>query len=304
MRWILIAILGGFTLTCGAAPRTEHVFIISIDGGNPDVMKRSRMPVLEKMVQEGAGTWTAQTIRPSLTLPAHTSMLTGVGADQHHITWNDWVPTNGVVRVPTIFSLAKPAGFSTAMFVGKEKFRQLLQPDSVDEFNYDQAHSIVVLKSDNGDHVVRNEGEVFAQVVATHAAEYIVKHKPNLCFIHFTDPDTVGHEFGWNSSEQLKAFADTDVALGIVLQAVRQAGIARRSVIIITADHGGYGKGHGQNIPANMLIPWIAWGQGVRKHFEITAPVNTCDTAATALWLLDVKPPAPLAGTVVTSAFK
>ena len=29
-----------------AAPRAEHVFIISIDGGNPEVMLRSPMPVL------------------------------------------------------------------------------------------------------------------------------------------------------------------------------------------------------------------------------------------------------------------
>jgi hypothetical protein len=53
-----------------------------------------------------------------------------------------------------------------------------------------------------------------------------------------------------------------------------------------------------------MTIPWIVWGQGVKKHFTITAPVNTCDTAATALWLLGVQPLATMAGTPVISAFK
>ena len=53
-----------------------------------------------------------------------------------------------------------------------------------------------------------------------------------------------------------------------------------------------------------MQIPWIAWGKGVKKHFEITAPMNTCDTAATARWLLGVQPLMPLDGAVVKSAFK
>ena len=36
-----------------AAPRAEHVFIISIDGGNPDEIQHSKMPVLKKLVKEG-----------------------------------------------------------------------------------------------------------------------------------------------------------------------------------------------------------------------------------------------------------
>jgi arylsulfatase A-like enzyme len=53
-----------------------------------------------------------------------------------------------------------------------------------------------------------------------------------------------------------------------------------------------------------MEIPWIAWGKGVKQGFTITAPVNTCDTAATALWLLNVSCPPSLDGTPVTSAFQ
>ena len=303
-RLIVLFVVCGFGLIASAAPRAEHVFIISIDGGKPAVIQQSKMPVLEKLVQKGACTWDAQTIHPSITLPAHTSMLTGVPMETHHISWNDWRPTNGIVGVPTIFAAAKQAGLSTAMFVGKEKFRHLLQPNTVDEFYYDRSNAVVVLKSDNGDKVVKKEGNIFARMVATNAARYILSHKPNLCFIHFTDPDTVGHEFGWGSPEQIKAFAEVDAALGMVRRAIEQAGIARHSVILISADHGGHGKGHGQGTPEDMTIPWIAWGQGVKKHFTITAPVNTCDTAATALWLLDVPPMTAMTGTPVTSAFK
>ena len=139
-----------FALAAFAKPRAEHVFIISIDGGNPAIMQRSQMPVLKKLVKEGAHTWVANTIIPPITLPAHASMLTGVNTNKHGITWNNWSPTNGVVRVPTIFTAAKQAGHSTAMFVGKEKFRHLVQPGTVDEFSFNSAESRVISKSDSG----------------------------------------------------------------------------------------------------------------------------------------------------------
>jgi len=303
-RIVATAVICVFSLAAGAAPRAAHVFIISIDGGSPAVINRSQMPVLQKLVKQGACTWTAQTIKPPITLPSHTSMLTGVQMEKHQVLWNSWVPTNGVVRVPTVFAAAKQAGFSTAMFVGKEKFRHLLQPGTVDEFCYNRAASKVVTKSDSGGTPMKKESNVSAKAVAANAAEYIVSHKPNLCFIHFADPDGVGHKFGWGSPEQIKAFAEVDAALDVVVKAIRKANLARRSVIIISADHGGHGKGHGLDIPEDMTIPWIAWGKGVKKRFEITTPVNTCDTAATVLWLLGLRPVSPLDGMAVTGAFK
>jgi predicted AlkP superfamily pyrophosphatase or phosphodiesterase len=303
-RLVVLAAVCGFTLAAGAAPRAEHVFIISIDGGSPAVIKQSRMPVLDKLATQGACTWTAQTIKPFVTLPAHTSMLTGVGPDKHRITWNSWKPTNGVVAVPTVFAVAKPAGFSTAMFVGKEKFRHLLQPGTVDEFSFNRAAAQVMPESQNGSNKMTAEDNTFARAVAANAAAYIVKHRPNLCFIHFTDPDAVGHKYGWGSPEQIKAFADVDAALGAVVNAVHQAGLAESSVLIISADHGGHKKTHGRSTPADVQIPWMAWGKGVKQHFEITAPVNICDTAATALWLLDLPRPSELDGTPVVSAFE
>jgi predicted AlkP superfamily pyrophosphatase or phosphodiesterase len=304
LRIVLFTVICGFSRPSGAAPRTEHVFIISIDGGKPATMRQSRMPVLNKLAKNGACTWSAQTIFPPITLPAHTSMLTGVPMEQHGLTWNDWQPTNGLVLVPTIFAAARPAGFSTALFAGKEKLSHLLLTNTVDEFYYDRSNAVMVLKSDNGDQVFKKEGCIAARAVATNAANYIRAHKPGLCFIHFADPDGVGHQFGWDSPEQIKAFEEADAALGIVMAAIKKAGIARRSVVIITADHGGHGKGHGKNIPEDMTIPWIVWGQGVKKHYAITNAVNVCDTAATALWLLDVPPLGEMTGVPVTSAFK
>ncbi|MBW3637655.1 MAG: alkaline phosphatase, partial [Armatimonadetes bacterium] len=131
----------------------------------------------------------------------------------------------------------------------------------------------------------------------------IIEQKPNLSFIHFADPDGAGHEFGWGTPQQVKAFADSDNALQTLRDAVKAAGIEKQSVFILSADHGGHDKTHGTNRPDDMTIPWIAWGAAVKPNFEIKTPVSTMDTAATALWLLEVPVPPSFEGKAVESAF-
>ena len=265
-----------------AQPRAQHVFIVSFDGGKPEVMKRSPMPLTIAMAQSGASTWNAQTVFPSITLVSHTSMLTGVQPVKHQIMWNDWFPNRGLVKVPTIFGLAHEMGYTTAMIAGKPKFRHLNVPGTLDYFGI-PSYS--------------------AEVVAKSAAKYIIERQPNLCFIHFADSDGAGHEFGWGTPQQVKAFADEDRALQILRDAVKAAGIEKSSVFLLSADHGGHDKTHGSNSPEDMTIPWIAWGAAVKPNFQIQTPVSTTDTAATALWLLDVPIPANFDGKPVESAF-
>ncbi len=277
-----------------AAPRAKHVFIVSFDQGNPDLMQRSAMPTFNGMAAAGAHTWSAYTIVPSVTLPAHTSMLTGVGPQAHQVLWNDYIPSNGIVKLPTIFSIAKEHGLVTAMFVGKEKFKHLILPGSLDAFVWPQP-------------------EDDAKAVAAAFAAQVGKLKPNLCFIHFLDPDVAGHKYGAHSPEKMEALAGCDAALKTIQDAIAAAGLADSSVMILTADHGSHdittkdGKRvgtHNTAETADVKIPWVAWGPGVKPNFTITAPVVQYDTAATALWLLGIPLPEYFWGRPVTSAFR
>ena len=304
MRFIpsVLAVILGLALPLHAAPRAQHVFIISIDGGKPAVIAESETPTLKKLAAEGAVTWQASTIFPPKTLPSHTSMMTGVGPDKHHVLWNAFTPIRGFVKVPTIFSLLKASDPQavTAMFVGKAKFRHLWLKDSLDLFDFGGPQTSAP---------VEGSAEVEAdkkpsQMVAKQAAAWVKEHKPRLAFVHFADPDSAGHKSGWGSPEQKEALKVTDQALWQFIEALKEAGIADQSVVIISADHGGHDKTHGDNIPDDMIIPWVVWGKGVKKSFTITAPVTTYDTAATALWLLDLPVPAEFDGKPVVSAFE
>lgn len=265
-----------------AEPRAKHVVIVSYDGGKPAVIQQSPVPVLSRVVQEGAHSWEAQTIFPSITLVSHTSMLTGVSPEKHQVNWNGWVPEKGRIATPTAMQFAHKAGLRTALFAGKDKFLHLDQPESLDDFA-----------------IPSNK----AKEIAEAAGKYIEEKKPNLLFVHFPDSDSAGHRYGWGSPEQIQAFADQDVALNTLLEALKTAGIEKDTVLIVSADHGGHDKTHGSRDPQDMTIPWIVWGKGVKPGYTITAPVTTYDTAATALWLLGLDVPADWDGKPVTSAF-
>jgi predicted AlkP superfamily pyrophosphatase or phosphodiesterase len=301
-RIFIVLTCAWVALLCGCATctqetarvRAHHVFIVSYDQGNPDLIEKTDLPLFHEMAAEGAHTWEAYTIVPSLTLPSHTSMLTGVGVQKHQILWNDYEPAKGYVQTPTIFKIAKEHGLTTAMFVGKEKFKHLAAPGTVDTFVWPQP-------------------EDDAKSVAAAFAAKVGESKPNLCFIHFRDPDSEGHAHGVNSPEKIQALKNCDEALKTIKDAVAAAGFLDDSVFILTADHGSHDykdangniRGtHGLPDAVDVTIPWVAWGKGVKKGFTVTAPVVQYDTAATALWVLGIPVPDSFWGRPVKTAFE
>jgi arylsulfatase A-like enzyme len=246
-----------------------------------DALLQAKAPFTQGLIPLGAASLRAQTILPSSTLPSHTSMLTGVSVARHKVTWNSWKPEEGFVKVPTVFEVAHRAGLSTAMFVGKDKFKHLERPESLDAF------AIPAYE---------------AEKVAAAAAAHIVTNQPRLLFVHLADADGAGHRFGWMSSAQMKAIARCDAAVQRVFAALDQAGLRESTAVIVTADHGGHLLTHGTDKPVDMTIPWIAVGSGVRPGLTVAAPITTYDTAATALELLGVPVPADWDGKPVAPA--
>jgi arylsulfatase A-like enzyme len=267
---------------------SSHVVVISIDGLRPDAIRTFGAETLQRLMREGSYSLEARTILPSVTLPSHTSMLTGVGPEVHGITWNDnRVATEGRVAVPTIFAQAHEAGLSTAAIVSKGKFHHLLVPGMVD-------------------HVDAPEGndKRFAHRTADQAVRYLETEKPNLMFVHFGEPDYAGHVFGWMGTAYGWAVRRADHAVERVLAAADRAFGEGNYTVILSADHGGHGRTHGTSDRRDVTIPWITWGKGVRAGSIIPAGIHTTDTAITALWLLGVEVPAPRTGRAVRSAFQ
>jgi predicted AlkP superfamily pyrophosphatase or phosphodiesterase len=260
----------------------QRVIIISEDGMRPDALAQARAPMHARLLREGAWSLRARTSRQASTLPAHAAMLSGFDVAEHGITWNSWRPERGFIKVPTVFTAAGSAGKGAAAFVGKRKLAHIARPGTVDVFE---------------------RPGFFCRKVAEQAAAYFVEKTPQIEFVHFSDPDERGHAKGWMSAEQLEAIAATDRCLATLIGAVERAGMAHETLVIISADHGGRGRNHSGHHQHDRLIPWIAWGAGVRPGHQIRAPVTTFDTAATALWALGHEPPPGLVGRPIVEAF-
>jgi predicted AlkP superfamily pyrophosphatase or phosphodiesterase len=267
---------------------TEHILVVSIDGLRPDAIAKFETPTLRRLMLEGSYTLQASTILPSKTLPSHTSMLTGLSPDLHGVSWNTNVSlTRRKAKVPTVFGLLRTEGYVTAAFFSKSKFTTLQEPGTLD---YSQAPG-------------GWSGYWRSDRTLRDVEQYLAKERPHLLFIHFADPDHVGHASGWMSAPYGEAVARIDSALERLLATAEQSFGACNFSIIVTADHGGHDKDHGSSDARDVTIPWIAWGRGVNSGV-LSRPVNTVDTAATVLWLMKVERPQVWSGKPVDEAFR
>jgi len=270
----------------------DHVLVISIDGLRPDAIQQFNAFTILRLMREGSYALTAQTILPSKTLPSHTSMLTGVDADAHGITWNDErVDDHGHVDVPTVFGLAKAEGFRTAAFFSKTKFHHLEAPNTID----------YVRSPKGGIFDFRWDASRTVKEVGRHLASR--SEAPNLLFVHIGEPDYAGHAFGWMGRAYGSAVRTADQAVAQLIEKAENRFGHGNFTVILTADHGGHDRNHGSEDPRDTTIPWIVWGKGVAAGVELPTGIRTMDTAATALWLLGVDAPPAWVGTARLNAF-
>ncbi|MGC4032504.1 MAG: alkaline phosphatase family protein [Tepidisphaeraceae bacterium] len=301
----VIALLFCASLARAAEPR---VLIVSIDGCRPDVALRADMPYFRWLMRNGCFTFLATTTPAAITLPSHTSMLTGVTIERHGISGNDdEAAEDQQLKVPTIFDLAKKAGISSGMASGKSKF--VLYDPPIDHSWHPNSKPATRKSKTTGQIISYSAGTVVTDdVVADHAVEIIEKYSPRLMFVHFGYNDSIGHSKGWGSAAQVAGLANTDAALGRVIVALKDKGVLDQTTIILSADHGGAGRVHGAKVVGSAFIPWIIVGPGVRKNVDLSQynswPVQTYDTFATACDVLGLQTPPGIDGTNVAPAFE
>lgn len=241
--------------------RAEHVVVVLVDGLRPDAITVEGAPFLHGKLAVCAYTLEAQTVRPSVTLPAHVSMVTGLPPSKHKVSWNRYSPRRGHVRKETVFDAAHRAGLSTAMFGGKEKLLHLVRPGVVD----------FVSTSD------RTSSEVLQE-----ALPYLSAQRPQLTLLHLPDVDVLGHRWGWMGKRQLEAVRETDRMLQRLFETLEA--FEESWAVILTSDHGGHGRHHDGATAPDTTIPWIVCGNEVDPA-ELP-PVSLTATAGTALEIL------------------
>jgi hypothetical protein len=288
IRFLAFAIFFTGLLT---AQGGRSVVVIGYDGLSAVGLAKAAAPVITRLRQSGAWTFHARAVLPTVSSPNWASMIMAATPAQHGVTSNDWQPDrftiapacHGIAATfPTIFGLLRqqrPAA-GIAIFHQWKDFARLVEP---------AAPSIVRRGSDAADTIQQ-------------AVAYLGSHQPDLLFIHLDSVDHALHHAGHLTPEYLAAIAEADRLTGLVLDALDRNGMRARTVLLLTADHGGSGKQHGGESMEEVEIPWIVAGPGVRPGVELRGPVNTFDTAATIASILGLQPPACWIGKPVAEA--
>lgn len=292
-----VVLVFAFTLAgCTTAPSgptgIQHVIVIGVDGMSPDGIHNADTPTMDYLMANGASTMQARAVLPTSSSSNWASMIMGADTEQHGITSNGWERESHVLPAvvhgeedifPTIFSVIDEqiADAEVGSIYHWGGFGRLYEKSAVD---YDV----------NGS----SEAET-----ADLAARYMLDQKPTFTFIHLDHVDGVGHGEGHGTPAYYASVARADSLIGVILDATREGGIHDNMVLIISSDHGGIGYGHGGETLAEIEIPFLVYGKGVKADYTIRHPVYTYDNAATVAFVLGLETPYAWIGRPVKSAF-
>ena len=222
------------------APR-PNVLLITIDTLRADRVGHGLTPAIDGVAAHGIRFTSARAAAP-LTLPSHTSILTGLLPPQSGVRLNG-VP---LVGKPTLGRLFHDAGYRTAAFVGAYVLDRRFGLSG----GFDTYDDRIPRDPAAG---ARLEAERRGDLVASAALEWLARSSPQPFFawIHFYDPHAPYQppaEFlakaGGRGYDGEVAFADAQV--GRVLDWLKSSGEQAKTLVVIAGDHGEGLGDHGE----------------------------------------------------------
>lgn len=237
-----------------------------------DIPYLSTRPNFSRLFKNACQVERVRTIYPSITYPAHTSMITGCYAGKHGVYSNysfsignkgdSWQWFHSALKVKDVLSAAKEAGYSTgAVFWpvtgGHPDVDYLLNEywmpvpgDSLRQAFARSGSSEEVLRI-----VDKNEGLLPPQHVRggkknmmiqpqidefliACACDVIEEYKPEFMLIHDGIMDGTRHKYGAFSDKNTAALDFLDRQLGQVARALEKAGVYEQTDMVLVSDHG------------------------------------------------------------------
>lgn len=289
MRSLIIILTCLIAQSVMGQKKVKHIVLIGVDGMGAYAWKKASIPVMRGLMQQGSWSLQARSVLPSSSAANWASMLMGAGPELHGFTtWGSKKP-DMPSRVldqygffPSIFSLLRRADPQAEIGV---------------LYEWEGIGYLFPKAAVNTDRNIDSDSLLTLEV-----KKYIETKKPTLLFVHLHDVDSVGHQAGHDTKDYYASLERTDRNIGSIIESLKKSGIYEETVLLITADHGGVNKGHGDKSMVEMEIPWIISGPGIRKNHAISESIMTFDTAATILALLQIKVPQVWIGRAVQTA--
>lgn len=262
----LVVTAPGTAMASGRA--VDHVVLISLDGLRPEFYLDERWPapMLQQMRREGAYATGVRSVFPSVTYPAHTTLITGVAPAVHGIAYNSpfepegpsgrWYWEADQIRVPTLWEATRRAGLESAsvfwpVSVGAPIDYNLpeiwpLDP-SIDflepiRANAQPATLLSEVEREATGKLSQNNfsfGRLSLDEKSADIAAYLLtRYRPGLMTLHLIGVDHVQHEEGRSGASLPRAVAALDRAIARLVEAAEAAEMLSRTAFIVVGDHG------------------------------------------------------------------
>ena len=240
----------------------QRLYMISLDAfGAKDLEYAQTLPTFKYLLDRSARVEKVETVYPSLTYMAHTSIVTGVYPNKHGITNNtyvqpkrespDWHWYAKDIKVPTLFDIAHEAGYTIASFLWPVTGRRKAIKYNLTEIFANrpwQSQALISLWSSSTKFVLdleRKFGKIRKGIqqpeldhfLTAGIVDTIHSKNPDLMAIHLVDLDSTRHHFGVDSQEAKAAIRRMDDHLNQIITAMKEKGIFEETVLALFGDH-------------------------------------------------------------------
>lgn len=241
--------------------KNKYVIVISFDAvSEEDLEFLSKQPNFSKLIKNVALIKNVESVYPSLTYPAHATIVTGKYPKNHGVINNtvldfkndnpDWYWYRKYIKGDTIFDLAEKSGMKTCSILWPVTARSKITYNMPEIFctkRYDNqilksalAGSKIYQVNMNKKFGYLRQGmeEPYLDNFATEVAKKTIRElKPNLILLHLIDSDSQKHKYGIENKEVIESLKRHDERLGEIIESLKLAGIYEDSTIIALGDH-------------------------------------------------------------------
>ncbi len=272
--------------------RPKHVVFVGMDGLASWCVKENpaAMPTLARLMREGSWTLKTRSILPSSSACNWHSIFTCSASEQHG--FNDWGTKTPVFPPSAVLK----SGLYPDVFAELRAQRSAARID----YFFEWSGMAFVVDTNACNSVERAPDDKLVPLTVRSIRE----RKPDMVSVVFGDPDGAGHGKGWGSPEYIESMKVHDGYLAEIVKAIEESGEADETVLIVTSDHGGNGKGHGGPSLREMERPLVVWGKGVKRGYEIPESSAVYDAGATMAWLLGLDFPQAWIGRPLVGIFE
>jgi len=277
-----------------SAAQAEHIVLVVLEGIKSSTIQSGATPHLAKLAQEGAVSWSAQSITPPLTVSAMASLLTGLPVEKHRINadWEKYDFARSFMRSPTVFDYMDLAGGAdSGVFLMDERLYQLVRPEI-----YVDSQVCGYTKPQCTPETVSVYIKDFLEKVTSEGGYgFRLFGVPNLLLTHFPTAARIGQKYGWDSQKYSEAVKAIDNAIDQIIKNYQEIGVLDRTMFIVTGLNSGPAHSlskkvkKGETVELDATVPWIASGTNIKPHHTISQPVSLLDTGATIMYALGLE---------------